>query len=1020
MNLQLHDNTANASASSAVDAHRPLRADGVINMRAALPMRTEWKVALWNVRTMLSDGAPELVARTLAKRNIKMACLCELRIAGSGRKVIDVPVRDGEEFSIKSYELLYSGPTDGKGQHGVGFMVEKQLSASISSWEPINSRLARVRLQTKPLCMTVIVAYAPTEGSDDAAKEAFYGSLYGTLDKVVKRDYLLIGGDFNAKIGVPASAVERRCAGANALGSRNDNGDRLMELMIANQLLATNTCFDHKAAHTVTWHSNDQRTQNQIDYILVRQRWRSSIMDARTYWGTAWVSDHGLLQARFRLRFSCDKISKRPLRFDTECLQLDDRKAAFQNAVCTNLQRVTGAGASLSIDERWGGMKAALADAAKATIGFAKRRPSQWISAETIQLINERERLDPAKSRQHPIHSQIRAAVRKDKESYWASQAHEMNAASQAGDFGKLFRHIKRLNSSSAAGDVLKDSNGELLSDPEEKASRWREHFCELLNRPAPANPIIDDELPWNGDLDVVSDAPSKQEVEMAIRSMKSGKAAGEDGLPPEFWKCGGESLVDALTDLLNEVWRVGCIPVDWETAVVLPLFKKGDKSVCKNYRGISLLDIALKILEAIVATRLRRPLNEITRENQAGFRPGRGCVDQIFALRQILETRHEYQQPTYVAFVDFAAAFDSVDRSSLWHILECDGIPTQLIRIVKAIYSHTASRVRTGGAMSEDFELVTGVRQGAVLSPLLFTRAIDWVMAGAVDVPGLGLTVGDTRVSDLTFADDIALLSADPVELQTMLNNIQLLAARVGLLISSEKTKVMCSLPTQPCQFYVNGQALKQVRSFKYLGSEIAENGDAGCEARARRMKGQAAFSALSRLWNDRNVTVATKMKVYMACVRPVLVYGCETWPLKAEHLKMLTAFEHRCWRRILHIPYTAHITNEVVRERVSVANTIDALIKHKRLTWFGHVARMDMARPPKATLFTPVPAQWKRRPGGQRKNWRKCLQNDLDWIKGPYNVDHKHWSNNGWLMFCAELAQDRRGFSRIISNCC
>ena len=115
MNLQLHDNTANASASSAVDAHRPLRADGVINMRAALPMRTEWKVALWNVRTMLSDGAPELVARTLAKRNIKMACLCELRIAGSGRKVIDVPVRDGEEFAIKSYELLYSGPTDGKG-----------------------------------------------------------------------------------------------------------------------------------------------------------------------------------------------------------------------------------------------------------------------------------------------------------------------------------------------------------------------------------------------------------------------------------------------------------------------------------------------------------------------------------------------------------------------------------------------------------------------------------------------------------------------------------------------------------------------------------------------------------------------------------------------------------------------------------------------------------------------------------------------------------------------------------------
>jgi hypothetical protein len=95
----------------------------------------------------------------------------------------------------------------------------------------------------------------------------------------------------------------------------------------------------------------------------------------------------------------------------------------------------------------------------------------------------------------------------------------------------------------------------------------------------------------------------------------------------------------------------------------------KGDRTQCENYRGISLLPIATKILEAVVAKRLKEVIDSSLRDNQCGFRKSRSCADQIFGLRQVIEQRYEFRRPTYICFVDFKAAFDSVDRAGMWHI---------------------------------------------------------------------------------------------------------------------------------------------------------------------------------------------------------------------------------------------------------------------------------------------------------------------------------------------------------------
>nr|VZI14126.1 unnamed protein product [Spirometra erinaceieuropaei] len=156
---------------------------------------------------------------------------------------------------------------------------------------------------------------------------------------------------------------------------------------------------------------------------------------------------------------------------------------------------------------------------------------------------------------------------------------------------------------------------------------------------------------------------PSEVEVVDAIRKLRNNKAPGEDGIPAEIFKSCVDTLAPWLHEVIERAWRDEVVPDDWGLGILVPILKKGDKTRCENYRGISLIGVAAKIFAIILLRRFQAVWESRTRSNQAGFRAGRGCADQIFTLRRILEFRHSYQQPTAVCFINFAAAFDSVHR---------------------------------------------------------------------------------------------------------------------------------------------------------------------------------------------------------------------------------------------------------------------------------------------------------------------------------------------------------------------
>ena len=188
-------------------------------------------------------------------------------------------------------------------------------------------------------------------------------------------------------------------------------------------------------------------------------------------------------------------------------------------------------------------------------------------------------------------------------------------------------------------------------------------------------------------------------------------KASGPDGIPAELIKSGGEKLIEKIHRLLSITWVKEALPNEWKESIVVPIYKKGDKTVCNNYRGITLLSTSYKILTNILVSRLTPYIDDIIGDHQCAFRRNRSTIDQIFSISQILEKKWEYNGTVHQLYLDFKKAYDSVKREKLYSILLEFGIPKKL-RLIRMCLNGTKSRVRGGRQFSDTFEIHNGLKQ--------------------------------------------------------------------------------------------------------------------------------------------------------------------------------------------------------------------------------------------------------------------------------------------------------------------
>ena len=193
----------------------------------------------------------------------------------------------------------------------------------------------------------------------------------------------------------------------------------------------------------------------------------------------------------------------------------------------------------------------------------------------------------------------------------------------------KAYQLVKDLTKEKQAKvNTIQDKNGICLTEEKEIMERWTEYCSELYKHQSRGDPIVLDveESPNEDDHPIL-----REEVEAALRSLKSGKSLGVDNIPAEILKHGGEATVDMLTIICNKIWQTGEWPKPWTQSLIIMLPKKGNLQLCQNYCTISLISHASKVMLKIILNRLRPQAENIIAEEQAGFRRGRSTTEQIF-----------------------------------------------------------------------------------------------------------------------------------------------------------------------------------------------------------------------------------------------------------------------------------------------------------------------------------------------------------------------------------------------------
>ena len=267
----------------------------------------------------------------------------------------------------------------------------------------------------------------------------------------------------------------------------------------------------------------------------------------------------------------------------------------------------------------------------------------------------------------------------------------------------------------------------------------WEDHFKKVHNseaineEPVEEQPVDEvtnlTEIITDEELDAEI---SQGEIKQVIDKLKAGKAAGLDEIGPELIKLAEPGVRTYLYKLFNKIYDTGYFPIEWAKAIVVPLLKKGDTTKCDNYRGISLLSVVSKIFTAILNKRLYKWAEENSKicEEQAGFRKSYSTTDHIFTLYTMVNSClfGNRRSKLYVAFIDYKKAFDTVKRDTLWQVLRNQKVPTKILKVLESMYKGVKVIVRFGNDLSREIGCPLGVRQGCLLSPLLFSLLITEV----------------------------------------------------------------------------------------------------------------------------------------------------------------------------------------------------------------------------------------------------------------------------------------------------
>jgi hypothetical protein len=368
---------------------------------------------------------------------------------------------------------------------GVGFLLSAQAKKALIGYNPISSRIISARFEAAPFNITVIHVYAPTSTASEDDIEAFYSDIEDAIAKTGKKDIIILTGDWNAKVGND-NTDWKPVMGKYGYGDRNERGERLLEFATVHNLYICNTRFEQKPIRKWTWASPDGIHRNMIDLILIQQRWKTSVINCRTFQSADISSDHSLVLCNIKLRLK--KLHNKPqqsCRVDVSRLRDEKIRQSYSATLARNIGNIEPTD-DLEVHATEVGK--AIKNAAESTIPARRTSRKPWISEETLKLADEKRKLRLTKNvstGQAQLYKdfckKVKKSARQDKENWIQNQCEEVEKGLQIGNTRQAYNLIKTLKNKFVPRlNVIRNAEGTILQSKDEIKQRWTQ-YCSSL-----------------------------------------------------------------------------------------------------------------------------------------------------------------------------------------------------------------------------------------------------------------------------------------------------------------------------------------------------------------------------------------------------------------------------------------------------------------------------------------------------------------------------------------------------------
>ena len=384
---------------------------------------------------------------------------------------------------------------------------------------------------------------------------------------------------------------------------------------------------------------------------------------------------------------------------------------------------------------------------------------------------------------------------------------------------------------------------------------------------------------------EAVPDTIDQDLVKWALLHQKNGKTVGPDGLPAEVIK--NQVCCTFFQSLFSACLKNLIIPTVWHHGIITPIPKNktSDPRIPLNYRGISLLSVPYKAFCSILNQYILEWIEYtgILCEEQNGFRAGRSCLEHIFSLSSIIECRKKLKKPTFACFVDFSKAYDNVQHDLLWKKLQDMKFPDKMLQMLKCIYRENISCVKVNKSFTKPFKVSTGLRQGCVLSPILFNLFVNDLPA-SIAATHKGIQFGDCTISSLLYADDLVMIADSEQAMQTLLEKVHEWCSLWSIKVNSSKSAIVhfCqrshSLTTAS---FTLGELVIPISShYIYLGIPLDEHLTFQMAIHSRIEKALSSFYAIvGHLMKIGGSSYVVYKRLFDSMVAPILDYGAPVW---------------------------------------------------------------------------------------------------------------------------------------------